>query len=351
MRLRILILILVSSGALLPAFQPVPHSGLIRTDHWEHDELYYGFFLGATLTADSDLVMILHKHGINVVNGNEYYTFARHGQGPNEVGITSTICRYKDRVAVIELYRKIQVFRKATKGYKWERNIWREEKECSQRVSSALFTRGKWFFAGMEFDFRESVKNAYYLMRICDEKGKFLKRLIRRKYREPKRLNLMGFHVTEGEGNVLFIAEDDPTVFVISQESLEVIRKIKLEVPEFYRPMPQDFYSKTVKPGGGGFTIPEFYSAVEHWKSGYSRITNTLVEKNRFVIQIRTCSDKMPRFALLFYNLADFRMEDMVFTDDYLLTGKSGKYYMFENGNPMMDEVSGDVVINIYERK
>jgi len=332
MRLRFLILLMSCACVGFGRTQSGAHPYFHIAEVWEHDQLFYGFFLGATVTHDGDLIMLLHKHGIKVADKNKLYDFALIGNGPDEVNHTSTICLYKEHVAEIELYQKIQIFKKTNKGYKWKKNIWRQEQGCFQRVSSARFIKDKWYFAGMEYDFEHSLKGDFYLLRICDENGKFIKRLIRRKYKEPKRLNLMSFYLAEDKENVFFVGEDEPSVHIISKDTLQITRKIKLEVPKFYVPMPADFYSRTVRRHGGNFSIPEFYQAVERWKSAYSRITNALVDKRRFIVQMRTCSDDLPRFALLFYHLPTFGLEKVIFTNDFLLTSRSGKFYMFQNG-------------------
>lgn len=320
-------------------------------DKWSYDELFYGHFFGAVVTDETDLIVMFYKGGIKVANGKKNYDFATIGEGPNEVRQFSAICLYKDRVAEIELNRKIQIFKKSNGQYKWEKNIWREEKGCSQIVSSAVFTDGKWFLAGQEYDFRTRQKGTYHLLRVCDENGTSIKRFIRRDYEEPKRLNLMSFYVSADSKRVFFIAEDEPVVHVISQNTLTLMKKVKLEMPDFYVQMPNDFYSKEIKKNSEQFTVREFLSAVQGWKHSYSRITNAMIEDEKFVIQIRTCSEKLPRFALLFYNLQTFLLEETVFTNDFLLTSKSGKYYLFENGNPGIDDEAGDFVVNICELK
>ncbi len=349
MRLRFLVLLMLCSGMGPCHPRPGADRVFVKIDVWRHHQLFYGFFLNATITHDDELILLIHKHGIKAADKNRLYDFARIGNGPDEVNHSSSVCLYKDQVAETELYRKVQIFAKKRQGYKWERNIWRQEKGCFQRVSSARFIRNKWYFAGMEYDYEQSPKGVYYLLRICEENGKFIKRLVRRKYKEPRRLNLMGFYLAEYKRRVLFLGEDEPTVHEISQDSLQVIRKVKLRVPGFFKPMPADYYAREINRDGENFSIPVFYRALERWKSTYSRITNMLIEKGRFIIQIRTASDDRPRFALLFYHLPSFDFEKMIFTNDYLLTSRSGKFYMFQNGNPMIDEEAGEFIVNVYD--
>jgi len=350
MRLRFPALFFLSIYIFATPFGLFGNQALRLIDNWNHDDLIYGFILGAVINNDSDLIVMFFRNGIKIADKYRYSVFARAGMGPDEVNDFTALCLYRDKIAEIELHRKINIFSKVDGKYKCQQTIWREERGCNQKVTSAIFFKGKWYFAGQEYDFLNSKENKYYFLRICNENGEYIKHLISRKYSISKRLNLMSFYVSTDQKSVYFIAEDDPTIFIISPDSLRVTRKIKLELPEFYVPMPEDFYSKEIKSGSSsGFTMSDFYTAFEKWKSNYSRITNAIIEDGKFIIQIRTCSEKLARFALIFYNLSSFKQENIVFTNDYLLASKSGKYYMFQNGNPMIDEDAGDFSVNIYD--
>jgi hypothetical protein len=88
---------------------------------------------------------------------------------------------------------------------------------------------------------------------------------------------------------------------------------------------------------------------VETWATGYSSITEAAVDGNWLVVQVRTCSTKEKKFALLFYNVENnFKLEKTVFTDDFLLDVKDGKYYCFANGDPGRDDDTDQCIINIY---
>jgi hypothetical protein len=80
---------------------------------------------------------------------------------------------------------------------------------------------------------------------------------------------------------------------------------------------------------------------------GYSRINYVLVSGKSLVLQIRTCNDKMKKFALLFYNAETFKLENTVFTSDLLLGAKDGKFYFAAGGDPGRDHENDELVINI----
>jgi hypothetical protein len=80
-----------------------------------------------------------------------------------------------------------------------------------------------------------------------------------------------------------------------------------------------------------------------------SSITEAAVDGNWLVVQVRTCSAKEKKFALLLYNVENnFKLEKNVFTDDFLLDVKDGKYYCFANGDPGRDDDTDQCIINIY---
>ena len=88
---------------------------------------------------------------------------------------------------------------------------------------------------------------------------------------------------------------------------------------------------------------------IESWNMGYSKITNALVDGKYLIIQIRTCNTDLKKFALLFYNANNFKLEKTFFTDDFLMGVKNGKLYCFSNGDPGRDDDTDKCVINILE--
>ena len=63
---------------------------------------------------------------------------------------------------------------------------------------------------------------------------------------------------------------------------------------------------------------------------------------------MRTCEAKLKKFALLFYNAENFKLERTIFTNDLLLGAKDGKYYFYANGDPGRDEEAEEFIIHIY---
>jgi hypothetical protein len=137
--------------------------------------------------------------------------------------------------------------------------------------------------------------------------------------------------------------ENELKVYVVSTKTLEIIKEVQLEIPPFYKKMPESFYAwKEYKDRS------ELPLDIEKWDMGYSSIQGIAVDGNYLVVQIRTPVEKMKKFALLFYNAETFKLERTVFLDDYLLDVKDGKYYCYANGNPGRDENTDECIINIY---
>ncbi|MCP5105385.1 MAG: hypothetical protein GY950_18495 [bacterium] len=143
---------------------------------------------------------------------------------------------------------------------------------------------------------------------------------------------------------VFVLIENELKVHIVSSKSLEVLKTVKLEVPAFYKKMPETFYAW--KRYGNGNN--NFARDLEKWDMGYSSMQKAVVQNGRLVVQVRTANPKMKKFALLFYNADTFKLEKTVFLNDFLLGAKDGKFYCFANGNPGRDEDTDDCIINIY---
>ncbi|MCK4766736.1 MAG: hypothetical protein KAW12_31385 [Candidatus Aminicenantes bacterium] len=159
--------------------------------------------------------------------------------------------------------------------------------------------------------------------------------------------HLMTYHLAPHKKHVFFIPENELKVILISVKELEVKKEIKLEAPQFYKKMPVDFYTwkEYLKLPKNSFEID-----LQKWKSAYCRINKVIIEDNYLVLQVRTRSEQLKKFALLFYNPETFKLEKTIYTDDLLLGSRNGKYYFFAGGDPAFDEVD-DFTIHIYSFK
>ncbi|MFC2156107.1 hypothetical protein ACFLRB_06435, partial [Acidobacteriota bacterium] len=140
------------------------------------------------------------------------------------------------------------------------------------------------------------------------------------------------------------LAENELKVHIISTKDLRVEKEVKLEIPGFYKKMPVDFYTfkKYDKPS------ENYQKDIEYWQTAYSRIQKVIIEDNFLILQMRTVSDQLKKFALLFYNAENFKLEKIIFSNDLLLGARDGKYYFYANGDPGRDEEAEDFIIHIY---
>jgi len=313
-----------------------------KVGQWSFDELIYGHVFNAVVDNDGDLIVMFFRNGIRVINKNKAIKFANVGQGPGEIQNWCSLCLFKEKIADVEHNRKIQVFEKNNGIYKWQKNIWREEKGCWQKIMSSLYTDGKWFFAGEVTEYADDSKQkSIPFLRIYNEVGGFLKQPLIIDFEKSRRFNLMSYYLTQDKKYIFFLSEDAPTIYLISKQSLEVVKKVELPVPKFYKKIPDDFYR---------WELGNTRIQLEHqiWKTGYSRITNAIMVKDSLVIQMRTCQPGKDKFALVFYDLNNFQILKTIYTKDFFLTEKNEKYYFFKDGNPSLDDEAGKLAINIY---
>ena len=173
----------------------------------------------------------------------------------------------------------------------------------------------------------------------------FLKMLLREKMRNRGLEHLMNFYIDAYKDQLFFIKENELKLKVICPKELVLKRTIQLPSPDFYKKMPESYYSYKKEFRGN---IQRLRRDFESWRTDYSKISKMLVEGDNLVLQIRTCSDELKKFALLFYNAGTFKLERTIYTDDYLLAAKDGKYYFFANGHPSLDDDTDECIINIY---
>jgi hypothetical protein len=219
-------------------------------------------------------------------------------------------------------------------------------------IRDACFLENKWFFAGYHVSavYKDKKKVQAALLKVYDDEGKPITLLIKKWFDSPHSYGNMDFYIAvhKNQNNKAFVlAENELRAYEISTKQLKVLKEWNLEVPKFYKKMPEDFYTKKQykKQIGESRT---FSRNIHHWKTSYSRITKIAVEGGYLVIQIRTCSDKLKKFALLFYDINTLKLEKTFIIDDFFIGARDGKYYFYANGNPGMDEDIDECIINIY---
>jgi hypothetical protein len=272
------------------------------------------------------------------------------GQGPNEVYLAYTICPYKNDIAFILFGHKIKIFTKKDNTYKWKETKWLKRDRYSHTIRDALFLENKWFFAGPDKLEGDKKKDRVALLKVYNNEGRPIARLIKKWFSRDEDYSNMDFYIAvhETQKNRAFVlAENELKTYEISTKQLKVLKEWDLEVPKFYKKMPEDFYNmKQYESQIGGSRT--FLGNIHHWKISYSRITKIAVEGGYLVIQTRTCSDELKKFALLFYDINTLKLEKTFFIDDFFIGARDGKYYFYANGNPGLDEDIDECVINIY---
>jgi hypothetical protein len=321
-------------------------------EQWNHgDREPLTTLYGPFIDKDGHVVASFGKIGFRLISKDKVTSFAPMGQGPSDIYLCVGECRYKDDIAIMELSQKVKIFTKKDNTYKWKETKWLKRAYYQQITRDVLFYKDKWFIAGekpMDSNKGKSgIETDHIFVKVYDSSGKPLARLIKKVYKKRKRHNHMDFYVVPYKSSVFFLAENELKVYEICTDRLKVVKKTNLEVPSFYKKMPEDFYIfKRYDDDPRGFRRD-----YEYWKVSYSRITKVVVENGYLVLQIRTFGEKQKKFALLFYNADTLKLEKTIPIDDYFMGARDGKYYFFANGNPGRDEDAEECIINIYAFK
>jgi hypothetical protein len=296
---------------------------------------------------ENAVVGIFYMIGGKVITADKVLTFAQHGLGPNEFSQLWAMFPYYDDLAFVEFPNKIKILTKKDGNYVFKETRWIQRGTLFHIINDGVFFDKKWFLAGLKaLDFKPTEATVS-LLEVLDEKGRLLKDLLITKHRQGTNYHDMSrYLVGYKTDRVFFLKENELKVSLISSKTLDVVKEINLEVPSFYKKMPDNFYTFKKYP-----QVKDYLVDLENWATGYSRISKVLVEGNYLVLQIKTCSDKLKNYALLFYNADTFKLEKTIFMDDYLLGARNGKYYFFANGDPGLDENTDECIINIYSFK
>ncbi|MGE5344107.1 MAG: hypothetical protein ACM3SY_21790 [Candidatus Omnitrophota bacterium] len=311
-------------------------------DQWKHEEIFGNHFF-SIIDKDNEVVGSFYKSPIRIISRNKIIQFAPRGEGPSELLGLEALFEYKGDLAAVERPEKMKIFTKKQGTYVWKETKWIKRGRFAHVVKNGIFFDNKFFLAGVEFLTLKNDREVYFL-RVLDGNGNLLKQLIKNNSANP-RFVLKNYYIKGyKKDRVFFLIENELKVTLISSKTLEIVKEVPLEIPAFYKKMPEDFYTFKKYAQSGN----EFHLDLETWSMGYSKITNCCTTDKHLVLQIRTCNDKLKKFALLFYNAETFKLENTVFIDDFFLGYKDGKYYFFANGDPGRDDNTDDCIINIY---
>lgn len=315
-----------------------------RVQQWTHDAVFGRDFF-TFIDNDNHMVGGFGQIGCRIITPDAIIEFAPRGQGPGDLMTFSAAFPYKGDIMVIEMAGKAKIFTKKNGTYAWKETKWFKTGKYAYNPTEGVFFDDKIFLTGEELLGLDGTAKNVAFLKVFDDNGKPLKSLIKKTYTESNRFYMMNHHVAGYKsGTIFFLPANSLTATEISSKNLEEVKEVALELPPFYKKMPLDFFAYRKYKNPQNLLVD-----LEKWNTTYSSITEVAVDEKFLVVQVRTCSDKLKKFALLFYNVENnFKLERTVFTDDFLLDVKDGKYYCFANGNPGRDEDTDKCVINIY---
>ena len=342
---KVILLILISLLScifLSSMVQANEHFQLEET--WKMPEDFLGKIFYSIIDNDAHIVGALYKTGIIMITRDKTILFSPFGQGPNEMMDVRAIFYIGNELASVENAGRIKLFQKKEGSYEYKRSIWLESKISFYIITNGLFYDSKIFLAGFEkLDF-EKKENKAALLKVYNEEGAVLKNLIITEIKKNQRNYMMDRFVMAHNDKIYFISEDNLFVYIISADTLEEVDQIQLEIPDFYKPKPEDFYFHE-----GAYKSPnEFLLDNDYWKTSYSIITKALINEGYLVIQIRTCDKNREKFAVLFYSADSFKLNKVLFIDDLLLGAKKDKDYFYAKGDPKLDEEADNPEIHVF---
>jgi hypothetical protein len=317
-------------------------------DRWKFDETINGTVWHSLVDKDDHLVVAFFRTGLRLITPNKMIAFAPFGQGPNEVENFEAMTFYNDGIAIFERLEKAKIFTKKEGSYAMKEILWFKRGGIfSFLTTAALFIDNKWFLAGLGNLERKGKISQYYCLNVFDNNRKPMKKLLT--FKRPDQddyYHLIRHHCASFNDLVFILKANTLKMAVISSKDAEVVKEVTLEPPSFYKKMPENYYLHK----DNHMDQPrQLLLDLENWQTTYSRITRAVVDGNYLVLSVRTCSKNHKRFALLFYNAKTYKLEKVLFTDDFLLAAKNNKYYFYANGEPTLDENTDKCIINVYK--
>jgi len=304
----------------------------------------YGYFRGSLIDSDNDIIVGFYGTPLRLFTPEKSIQFALMGQGPNQLTNLWAYCWYNNDLALFEMPNKIKIFMKKNDSYQWKETKWLKRGPFAHVPRGAVFFDNKWFIAGSNFHDMGGPTSKVSFVKIYGANGKPLKDLLFKQFKEPRMHIHMHYFILVCKNRVLYLPENELKVTVIDPTELKILKEVSLETPVYYKPMPPDFY--ILNDSG---KRSDLLKALEYWKYSYSRISKVVVDENQLVLQFRIFDEERKKFALLFYNAENFKLEKTVFTDDCFLGARNGEYYFYANGDPGFDEEDADkCIINVY---
>ncbi|MDD8039474.1 MAG: hypothetical protein PHH18_09505 [Acidobacteriota bacterium] len=312
---------------------------------WKH-KADFGGEIYRSLLDEQDNLILVHRPGISMVNENQFVTFARWGQGPNEINGTYGMCEYHGDLAVFIHKNKIKLFRRNNNRYDYHSQKWLKSDSGSYYLKDAFFADNRFFLGGIIIlEKMKSVRKGALLRIYNDKTEKIEGDYCGIQYPEPSCYHEIRKHFAVDGRYVYFLSQHEMKLYAISLDHIASTKTIELKRPDFYVSMPKDFFLvKNYKDD------LEFFKDMESWYTSFSAVTRMAVLQGGYlVIQARACQPHLKKFALLFYNIGNgFSLDKIVYQDGLLLAGKADLLYCVHNGDPMVDEEANQVIIDIF---
>jgi len=321
--------------------------GLKLVEKWQLGNETVDWIKFSLVDNNGNIVMAFNRAGHRLIKPDKIVKFAPQGQGPEDLMEIWALFNFNQDIAYVEMPgNKLKIFKNEGATYHYKETRWVKKGYYPFIVRNGIFYDQKIFLVGynvLMMDPRKNVWEASFI-EIFDLQGVPLKTLLKKNFSDkPHPLHEMDYYLVGYEKHVIYLAENELKLRLISVKELSIEKEINLEIPVFYKRMPGDFY--TWKDYRGNHN--EYLKNLDYWRTSYSRIHKVLVEGDYLVLQMRTCDPKLKKFALLFYNADTFKLEKTVFTNDYLLGARAGRYYFFANGDPGRDEEADAFIIHV----
>ena len=327
-----------------------PEVTLKQLQQFEGDTVFAGELFDSVVDHDGDLITAFSLPGVVMVNKDGMKNLFAFGQGPGDVDGWYMLYVLDSGELVVEgAAGKLKVFEKKNGSYKWKKTLWKQRWMRGVKSSDGVLYDNKWFLAKVETDYRPGDKEfKIYHMRIYSDEGKFIKRILPEVLPEPNRCHLSKSYVCQYDDNIYFLIESRMAVDVIDPQKLEQKKRVPLETPAFYKPMPDDFFKVQKNPQVGPGSAQAFRAEMARLRTGYSRIAAAEVVNDFLIVQLRTCREDMKNYVLLFYDAKTFKLKQTIPTEDFLMTSSGDKLYFFKGGHPTYDDVE-DTAFVIYQ--
>jgi hypothetical protein len=299
-------------------------------------------FFAAIIDKEGNLIGQFQKDRPFIANAKGMKFMRPLGRGPGDLESVFGVCYRGDDLAIAEHYGKIKIFEKNDGDYQWKESVTREPEANFHYITDLAYYDSKWFMSG-ESTWRKGDGLEVNYIRVYDSDGSFLTSLVNLPAEKGKSHNLIDNFMRQDGSRLYFLIQDKLEVFIIDAAKAALQRTVTLERPSFYKELPEDAYFRNKS------KLTGFEERLVSWRLSYSAITNTILTEHSLVVQLRTMTPRMKRFALLFYDRDDFTLKEIHETDDLLVVNYGPRLYFIRGGMPGIDDDAGEFTVDIYK--